>query len=399
MNKSANEVTSKNTSDSGINPGQMVEKVDSPQDQLDGLTIRLGKGLKRIPRNILLPMLGPLLAIILALIIGAVFILFAGVNPFEAYGALFKGALIGEASLLRTLRWMTPLVISGLAASVAFRGGMFNVGVEGSLWVGGLASAIVGIYVTGLPAYIHIPLALAAGAVVGGLWCLVPGIARAKYKVDEVVFTLMLNYIAILSVQYLVRYYLLDSTRLSLSFADPETRFILPTAELPWINQTYQLSTGLFLSLGLVVLFYFIFKNSKWGYENRMTGLNALFARFGGVPILPIAVSAMVLSGALGGVTGAVELLGNYHRFFGKFSVGLGFDGVTIALMGNLNPFGVLISSFFLAALKNGGSAMERGVNVSRDIVKIIQALVLLFVTAQRLFEYLKLKKRERVEE
>ncbi len=357
------------------------------------------KLINRLVRHVFLPMAGPSIAIFIALLLGAILILAAGENPIEAYSALFRGALVGKGSILRTLRWMTPLLTTGLAAVVAFRGGMFNIGVEGSLWTGGLAAAVVGIYVTGLPPIILIPLSIITGAVVGGLWCWIPGIARAKYKVDEVVFTLMLNYIAILIVQYLIRYYLLDTTRLALSFADPETRFIQPAAELPWIVKDYQLSVGLFLALGLVLLFHFLFRRSVWGYENQVVGLNAIFARFGGVPIIRVAVLAMVISGALGGVTGAVEVLGNYHRFFGKFSVGLGFDGITIALMGKLSPIGVLISAFFLAVLKNGGAAMERGVDVSRNIVVVVQALVILFVTAERLFELFKFKQRHRAEE
>ncbi len=355
--------------------------------------------LRFIYRRFIQPMIGPVVAILLAMIVGGIFIMIAGENPFKAYLALFDGAFGGTGSIMRTLRYTAPLMVSGLAAAVAFKGGMFNVGIEGSLWTGGLAATLVGVYVTGLPAFIHIPLCIIVGAIVGGLWCWIPGYAKAKFKVDEVVFTLMQNYIAILGVQYLIRYYFLDTTRLALSFAEPETRYVLPSAELPYINETYKLSIAILIAVGLAILFYFLFKRSKWGFENQMTGLNPIFARFSGVKVLPIAILAMVISGALGGITGSIDVLGNYHKFFARFSAGIGFDGITIALMGRLNPIGVVIASIFLGALKNGGAAMERDVNVSRNIVIVVQGLVLLFVTAQALYEWLRLRNRERVEE
>ncbi len=373
--------------------------VRQPANPLQPRRLQIGRFLSILYRRVVQPMIGPIVAIFLALLVGAAVILIAKENPIKAYSALLNGAFGGTGSLLRTLRWTAPLMVSGLAAVVAFRAGMFNIGIEGSLWVGGLAATLIGVYISGLPSVIHISLSLIVGALVGGLWALGPGVARVKYKVDEVVFTLMLNYVAILLVQYLIRYYFLDTTRLALSFAEPETRYILPSAELPYLNEDYKLSISIIIAIALVILFYFIFKRSVWGYETHMTGLNMIFARFSGIPVVPVAIMAMVVSGALGGVTGALDVLGNYHKFFARFSAGIGFDGITIALMGKLNPIGVLISSVFLGALKNGGAAMERDVNVSRNIVVVIQGLVLLFVTAERLYEWLRLKRRERAEE
>jgi ABC-type uncharacterized transport system permease subunit len=345
------------------------------------------------------PVLGPLVAVVLALAVGAVLIIAAGESPLKAYKALILGAIGTGPGIMRTLRWFTPLVISGLAASVAFRGGMFNIGVEGCLWVGGLATTLVGIYATGLPSIIHIPLALAAGVVVGALWTFAPALARAKYQVDEVVFTLMLNYIATLIVIYLIRYYFLDQGIAGVTFSDPRTPYIQPSAELPWINATYELSIAPFIALILVVIFHYLFRHSIWGYETEVTGLNALFARFGGVKVVPVALWAMLVSGALGGLVGGMEVVGTYHKFFARFSVGTGFDGIAVALMGKLSPWGVLFSSIFFSILKEGGASMERGVNVSRNIVTVIQALVIFFVTAERFYEFLRLKRRARAEE
>ena len=191
----------------------------------------------------------------------------------------------------------------------------------------------------------------------------------------------------------------MDKARLAYSFTEAETQYIQHSAELPWLNKTYQLSSGLLIAIGLAILLHFLLKNSKWGYENKISGLNIIFARFSGMPILKIAASAMFVSGLLSGLTGAVLVMGDYHRFLAQFSINLGMDGITAALMGNLNPLGTLLSSFFMAILKNGGAAMELKVNVPYDLVTVVQASVLLFITSTRLLEYLKIKKVEHKED
>jgi simple sugar transport system permease protein len=350
----------------------------------------LRKSIFRINLSIL-TILSSIIAIVLAMLLGMILILIIGENPLLAYKELFWGGFGSIPSWLRTLRWSAPLIISGLASAVAFRAGMFNIGVEGSLWVGGLGAALAGIYLRGLPIYVHLPLALLSGIIAGGLWILPAAVAKARFQVNEVVFTLMGNYIAILLVRYLVRFQFLDPGEF-LSFA--RTPPIQASAEMPWLNETYELSGTIILSLLLVLLFALLLKRSIWGYETTIVGMNPVFAAYGGIRNMRVALIAMLLSGALGGLTGGTEVVGNFHNIHEKFSVGLGFEGINAAMIGQFNPFGVLIASLFLSGLRVGGQAMERNMALSRNIVLIIEALILLFITAQHLYTYFQIRRK-----
>jgi ABC-type uncharacterized transport system permease subunit len=293
----------------------------------------------------------------------------------------------------------TPLLFTGLAAAVAFRAGIINLGIEGSLYLGALASALTGIYISPLmPMVFRIPVSVMAGVLAGGLWAYIPGYMKIRLRVDEVVSTLMLNYIAIQLVDFIVYNYFQDP--IDGANAERATTVHIPaTARLPFLSSDYSLSIGILFGIALIILFVWIYSRSKWGYESDMTGFNRKFSKFGGVNITKIALTTFVISGMLGGLAGTTEILGSYGRYVGGFSTGLGFDGITIALMGRLNPVGVFISAIFFAALKNGGASMELATNVPRDIVVVIQGLILLIVTAQVLFAALKIGWRTRAEE
>jgi ABC-type uncharacterized transport system permease subunit len=350
-------------------------------------------------RNAFQGALQPIVAIIIALLIGAILILIVGENPIDAYAALFKGAVGSPSAWLRTLRMATPLLFTGLAAAVAFRAGIINLGIEGSLYLGALASALTGIYISPLmPMVFRIPVSVMAGVLAGGLWAYIPGYMKIRLRVDEVVSTLMLNYIAIQLVDFIVYNYFQDP--IDGANAERATTVHIPaTARLPFLSSDYSLSIGILFGIALIILFVWIYSRSKWGYESDMTGFNRKFSKFGGVNITKIALTTFVISGMLGGLAGTTEILGSYGRYVGGFSTGLGFDGITIALMGRLNPVGVFISAIFFAALKNGGASMELATNVPRDIVVVIQGLILLIVTAQVLFAALKIGWRTRAEE
>ncbi|MEA4907684.1 MAG: ABC transporter permease [Chloroflexi bacterium] len=350
-------------------------------------------------RQAFLSLAQSLVAILLAMLAGTVMLLIVGANPLEAYAVLLKGAFGGWPAFARTLRMASPILITGLAVVVAFRAGFIYLGMEGALYVGALSATLCGIYVSpGLPTFLHLPAALLAGCLAGGLWAFIPALLRARWRVDEVVSTLMLNYIAILLVDHLVYAYFQDPA----GGTNAERALTLPipaTARLPFVDERYGLSFSIILGLVLVVALLWVYSRSVWGYESDMTGLNRRFAHYGGVNTLKMALTSMVASGVIAGLAGAAECLGNYGRYIGGFSSDFGFDGVTVALMGRLNPLGALLSAIFFGALKNGGSLMELEVNVPRDMVVVLQGLILLIVTAQTLFVVLRLNAQARPEE
>ncbi len=323
-------------------------------------------------------------AVGLALLIGAVVILALGENPLRAYWALLRGALGSAHGLARTLRMASPMILTGLAVIVAFRAGVINLGVEGSLYLGALAAALTGIYLPGLPGWLHLPAALTAGALTGAVWALVPGLLRARLNVNEVVATLMLNYVAILLADYLVLNFFLDPV-IGTTSDRPATVPIPTTARLPYLLPQFSLTAGILFGLALAALLAWAYSRSVWGYEADMTGLNRRFAHYGGIATGRVMVGAMFASGLLGGLAGATESLGEFGRYVAGFSTGLGFDGVTVALMGLLDPVGALGAAMFLGVLKNGAAAMELAVDVPRDMVLVVQGLILALLTARHL--------------
>jgi simple sugar transport system permease protein len=324
-----------------------------------------------------------LAAIGLALLIGALIIVALGENPLRAYAALARGALGSLHGAARTLRMASPMILTGLAVIVAFRAGVINLGVEGSLYLGALAAALTGIYLP-LPGWLHWLTALAVGAGVGALWALIPGLLRAWLNVNEVVATLMLNYVAVLLADYLVLNFFLDPA-IGKTSDRPATVPIPETARLPVVLPQFNLTAGIVIGLLLTALVVWLFRRSVWGYEVDLTGLNRRFAHYGGVRTQRVMLGAMAVSGLLGGLAGATESLGEFGRYVAGFSNGLGFDGVTVALMGGLNPLGALAGAIFLGALKNGAAAMELAVNVPRDMVLVVQGLILALLTAKHL--------------
>lgn len=340
-----------------------------------------------------------LAAIVIGLIFGAGLILMVGANPIEAYGALFKGAFGSWPAIARTLRTASPVIFTGMAVVVSFRAGFIYLGMEGSLYFGALGGALFGIYLTQyFPSFLHLPISLLAGTLAGALWAIIPAFLRAYWKVDEVVSTLMLNYIGILLVDHLVYTYFQDirdgsSAERAFTLAVPET------ARLPFISEKFGLTFSVVLGVILALIFVWVYARSVWGFESDMTGFNRRFAHYGGINITRMAVVSMVLAGAIAGLGGASESLGSYGRYISGFSTDFGFSGVTVALMGRLNPLGTIVASIFFGGLTSGGASMELMVNVPRDMVVVVQGLILLVVTAQSLFAILKLGVKSRPEE
>lgn len=320
----------------------------------------------------------PIVAVFLALLVGSGFILLVGENPLMAYSVLFRESLGSTKNIATTLQRATPLIFTGLAVAFAFRGGLFNIGAEGQLYIGAFAAAWVG-FTFDLPRLIHLPLAVFAGMVGGALWGAIPGYLKAKLGVHEVINTIMLNFIALFLTDWLATGPFHGGTWV------PETARIKSTAALARLYPPTRLNTGIYLALVAALVAYLILWKTKRGYELRAVGLNPTAAEYGGINVARNTVIAMALSGALAGLAGTEQILGLHNRFILRFSPDLGFMGIAVALLGKNYPVGVVFAAVLFGALQSGSAAMDRLTAVPRELITIIQALIIFFVAAEYL--------------
>lgn len=272
----------------------------------------------------------------------------------------------------------TPYIFGGLAVALGFRAGLFNIGVEGQIFIGAATGVWAGYAIVGLPTIIHIPVAMLFGALGGALWGFIPGFLKAKTGAHEVITTIMMNYIAFRLVDWLLKFPMKDPTEFT-----PKTPWILETAKLPRLFDTpIRFHIGFFIAVLMAVAVYYLLFKTTWGFELRMVGSNPNAARYAGVKITKTTILAMVLSGALAGMAGANEVLGVNYRLLPAFSSGYGFDSIALALLGKTHPLGVILSSLLFGFLRNGARSMQLAVGVPIDIVSILQAVILAFIAA-----------------
>jgi ABC-type uncharacterized transport system permease subunit len=272
----------------------------------------------------------------------------------------------------------TPYIFGGLAVALGFRAGLFNIGVEGQIFIGAATGVWAGYAINGLPTIIHIPLAMLFGALGGALWGFIPGLLKAKTGAHEVITTIMMNYIAFRLVDWLLKFPMKDPNEFT-----PKTPWILETAKLPRLFDTpIRFDIGFFIAVLMAVAVYYLLFKTTWGFELRMVGSNPNAARYAGVKITKTTILAMVLSGALAGMAGANEVLGVNYRLLPAFSSGYGFDSIALALLGKTHPLGVILSSLLFGFLRNGARSMQLAVGVPIDIVSILQAVILAFIAA-----------------
>ncbi len=320
------------------------------------------------------------MTVLLSLVLGGMVIFLSGNNPFLVYGKMLKGALGSQFAIASTIRWTTPVLLTGVAAAIGFRGGMFNIGVEGQMYIGAMLSALAGYMIKGIPAPLHILVCILAGAAGGMLWALIPAIARVYYGASEMVITLMMNYVAINLTDYLVKYYFLAGGAYGSTLVTPE---IAETAKLSKIWPTLSAHTGIFFALFTVFVFWFLLNKTQLGYEIHISGLNPRFAQCGGVSVNRVRMGVMLLSGMIGGIAGSIEVLGYLYKFMSQFSPDYGFDGLAVALLGGSTPVGVLFSSIFMGIIKAGSLQVERATNISRSLSMIIQGIIITFVSCK----------------
>ena len=324
----------------------------------------------------------PVGAILLALLVGAVLILIIGKNPITAYIALLQGAFGGTFAVGETLEATTPLILTGLAVAFAFRAKLFNIGAEGQFLMGALGATWVGTTLT-MPAFIHIPLTLLAGILVGGLWGGIAGLLKATRGVHEVISTIMLNFIAIFFIGYMINGPMKEESALDI----PQTARVAETAQLTKILPPSRLSSGIIIALLAAVVIWWLLWKTTVGYEVRAVGLNFFAAQFAGIKPNYNMFLAMLISGGLAGLGGAIIISGLFLRFPAGFEPGYGFTAIAVSLVGANNPPGVVAAAFLFAILGQGALGMQNVAGVPQDIVLIIQALVIFFVAAPQIVQ------------
>lgn len=338
--------------------------------------------------KLLRELLFPLVAVIAAFVIGGILILIIGDNPIEAYRLLLGSALSWPDGIGYTLFYATPLIFTGLAVLVAFRCGLLNIGAEGQLYVAAFATAWVGITFANVSAWILLPLCFAAAILAGGVWGAIPGVLKARFGSHEVINTIMLNFVAVALVSYFTQYHYKIP-------GDPimETAPIGAGAHIarlgkfiPGLPERIPLNLAFILALVCCVLVYLFLWRTKWGYELRSTGANPSAAEYGGISIRKQIIIAMTISGALAGMVGINEVLGYRYRYYDGFSANYGFTGIAVALLGRNHPVGVLLAALLFGMLIRGGIFVDAFTNnVTKDLVDVLQGIVILFVAAEAL--------------
>lgn len=316
-------------------------------------------------------------AVMLSLALGALIILMTGANPLDAYISGLQTAVGTTYRALNTLTNTTVLVLTGLACSVAFNSGVWNIGVEGQLYVGGLAAAMAGL-MTGLPRVVHVPLTLLTAVLAGALWASVPGLLRVTRGTNEIVVSLMMNYIAVLLTSYLVNYPFRAP-----GASWPETRTISLSAQLPYLYPLTRFNASFFVAVGITLIVVFVLRKTRLGYEWKMVGLNERASTIGGINPRVTMLLAVLVSGALGGLAGGLEVVGVRHRFMDAFSPGYGMTGILIALVAQNDPLRVVLVACVFALLKSGATGMELSTNVPAELSEILQTLIVFFLAAQ----------------
>ena len=378
---------------------------------------------KRRSRNRWRSLLTPLMAIVTALILGAVVIVVTDTSVYDAfgegfgaglwravqvistaYGALFTGAFGDPVRMARglstwittgdgqawvqslypiteTLRYATPLIFAGLAVALGFRGGLFNIGAEGQYFIAGLTTVYVGYALTGVPWFIHAPLALLAGILGGAAWGVIPGYLKAKTGAHEVINTIMLNYIAFRFAEFMLDV----GGPMARGDGRPVSPFVQPSARLAQFfpsDPNIRFNVGFILALLAAALVYWLLFKTTIGYEIRTVGQNPRAAKYSGMSVARTIVLTMALSGGLAGLAASTDILGVIGFMPNAFSSGYGFDAIALALLGNSHPIGVVLASLLFGALQAGARNMQAIARVPLDLTEIVQGLIIVFIAA-----------------
>ncbi len=327
------------------------------------------------------------LIVLFSLGVGAAFILMIGESPIDAYVALLRGAFVGKLNFGKTLATFTPLLLTSMAFAIGAKGGAFNVGVEGEVFLGGITAAYIGIYWTFLPAPLHILACFIGAMIVAALWAAIPGSLKAYLGVNEVCTTILLNYVAFYITSYLV------SGPMSAGVANAQSLPVSDSVTLFQFMRPSSVNVGLFISIGVIIFVIWLMQATTFGYKVRTAGLNPSHADYIGVNAKRTFVKTMILSGILGGIAGCIEILGVHGYFLNNFAANLGFNGMLAALIVKNNIFLTPFMAFFLSVLKSGSLGLQQSTGVPKSIVDTITAVFIIIATMDLLFLFIKKQK------
>lgn len=319
---------------------------------------------------------------LVALLLVAIPVLFAGGSPLDAYGLMIQGAFGSMFALSETLNRATPLILTGLAAAVAFRAKLWNIGAEGQLYIGALAAVLVGSGLLQMPPALLIPTVMIAGFLAGGMMMVVPTLIKQRFGADEVVITLLLNFVVILFVQMLVEGPLKDP----LSMGWPQSVPLLAEAKLPKLLPRLRMHWGLIVGVVAAIALWIMVRKTVLGFEIRAVGENKAAARFAGIPVDKTMLKVALISGGLAGLAGVGEVAGVKGYLSADLSPGFGYSGIVVAMLAGLSPIGTVIAAVFVAAVFVGADSMSRATGISNYIADLVVALSLLCVLVGSFF-------------
>lgn len=353
---------------------------------------------KKQPKMIHIPLLGDLavsagrtlIGIALGLIASGVLIAVSGVNPFYAYASLLRGAFGSIQSISNVLVRSSPLLLGGIGVSLGIKAGVWNTGIEGYMYLGAIGAAMVGVMDLGLPPIVHILLCFICAAIFSAFWGAIPGYLKAYKGVNEVTSTIMMNYIAIYLTNWVVSNLPLIA---EVDAFYPMSKTFQSSALLPTLLKGSSLHPGPFIGIILCLLFHFILNYTPFGFRTKMLGSNPHAARYAGVNSRKQVMIILIIGAIIGGLSGAIEVMGLKRRVYMEFVTGVGYESVAVALLAGGNPIGVIISALFFSALKAGGATMSIETGIASSMNSIIIALCMIFVIGVGVVDGRRLKK------
>ncbi|WP_372085200.1 ABC transporter permease [Tistrella mobilis] len=344
---------------------------------------------RRAETPALLSVAVPVLALLAAFIIGTLLIMISGASVPAAYAAMAEGAFGSRFALTETLTRAAPLMLTGLAAAVAFRARLWNIGAEGQLYGGALAAVWIGTAPLGIPDALLLPAVILAGAVAGGLLLLGPAVLKTRFGVDEVVTTLLLNFIVLLFVSMMIEGPMKDP----MAMGWPQSETLPMAAELPRLIPRTRLHAGLIMALVAAGLIYVMMTRTVLGFEMRAVGASPRAARFAGMGVGRVMLLVALISGGLAGLAGVSEVAGRTGYLTLDMSPGYGTGGVVVAMLAQLHPLGVVLGALMVASIFVGADAMSRAVGVPTYIADVLVAVSLLCMLTAMLFARYRLRR------